>query len=193
MTTTPLETQVLGVLALCGGLLPQEQLDEMGQLVRAGEAGVALENLSTQLHEYDVAVGQGLIKEIELIGRAMGLDSKYWSRLRLNQLCQALGLQYEEQDWGIINADGRRLSEFIAYSDTNPLSETQSVELGGLILASANERLLSQEALPETFPAFLVRNGREFEVQLGYWRNLQDEAEFPLGNWLRSNFSETAT
>jgi len=81
MTTTPLESRVLAVIGMCRGLLPKEQLDEMDQLVRAGEAGIALENLSTQLHEYDVIVEKATIEEIEMLGKAMSLDAKYWSRL----------------------------------------------------------------------------------------------------------------
>ena len=81
MNLTPLETRVLGVIAMCHGLVPQEQLDEMDQLARAGEPGVALENLATQLYEYDVAVDQGTLEEIEALSKVMGLDPKYWARL----------------------------------------------------------------------------------------------------------------
>jgi hypothetical protein len=81
MVTTPLETRVLGVIAMCRGLLPQEQLDQMDQLVRAGEPGVALENLSTQLYEYDVPMEQATIEQIASLGMGMGLDPKYWRRL----------------------------------------------------------------------------------------------------------------
>jgi hypothetical protein len=82
MIPTPLDTRVLGVIAMYRGLVPQEQLDEMDQLVRAGEPGVALENLTTHLYEYDVAVEQGTFEEIESLSKAMGLDPKYWARLR---------------------------------------------------------------------------------------------------------------
>jgi hypothetical protein len=108
----------------------------------------------------------------------------------LKQICQALGLPYERQDWGIINADGQRLSEFMAYYESNPLSATQKVELGELILASANERLLSKEYLPEELLPFLTRHWPILETQLEYWQSLQDDVEFPVGNWLRTNFSE---
>jgi hypothetical protein len=108
----------------------------------------------------------------------------------LRQLCQSLGLLYEPQDWGIINADARRLSEFIAYYEANPLSETQRFELGELILASANESLLANGSLPEALLPFLARNRGDLATQLEYWRNLGDGQEFPVGNWLRSNFSE---
>jgi hypothetical protein len=81
MILTPLETRVLCVIAMCRGLVPQEQLDEMDQLARAGEPGVALENLATQLYEYDVTVEQGTLEEFETLSKVMGLDPKYWARL----------------------------------------------------------------------------------------------------------------
>jgi hypothetical protein len=97
-------------------------------------------------------------------------------------------LPYERQDWGIINADGQRLSEFMAYYESNPLSATQKVETGALILASANERLLSKESLPEALLPFLARHWRVLETQLEYWQRLQDDVDFPVGNWFRTNF-----
>lgn len=33
---------------------------------------------------------------------------------QLRSLSEILRLNYEEQDWGIINADGKRLEEFVA-------------------------------------------------------------------------------
>jgi hypothetical protein len=81
MITTPLETKVLAVLMKCRGLLPDEQIDEMLQLVRAGEGGIALENLATQLYEYEVSLEQEVVDEIASLGTMMKLDHKYWSRL----------------------------------------------------------------------------------------------------------------
>lgn len=108
----------------------------------------------------------------------------------LRQLCKSLGLSYEHQDWGIINANGSRLSEFMAYCEANPLSASQRFELSELILASANERLLSGKSLPEEFLPFLIRNRPAFEIRLGYWQNLRGESDFPIGSWLRTSFSE---
>jgi hypothetical protein len=85
MITTPFETRVLRVISMCRGLVPEEQLNDMSQLVRAGEPGVALENLATQLYEYDVTVEREIIEQIESLGTAMGLDAKYWSRLTRKQ------------------------------------------------------------------------------------------------------------
>jgi hypothetical protein len=81
MITTALETRVLAVLVMCRGQLPDEQVDDMEEDVRAGEAGIALENLATQLYEYDVPVEQQIIDEIAALGNAMKLDPKYWTRL----------------------------------------------------------------------------------------------------------------
>ena len=86
MITTPFETRVLSVIQSCHGLIPTEQLEEMSSLVRAGEPGVALENLSTQLYEYEAPVQQATIDEIEELGNAMELNPKYWARLKHGRL-----------------------------------------------------------------------------------------------------------
>jgi len=117
-------------------------------------------------------------------------QAKFTAEQELRHLCQALGLLYEPQDWGIINADERRVSEFIAFYEANPLSETQRFELGELILASANECLVGSESPPEALLPFLIRNRHALGTQLEYWLNLRDDLEFPVGNWLRRNFSE---
>lgn len=108
------------------------------------------------------------------------------ARAELRELSAQLGLQWEEQDWGIVNADPGRLSEFITFYQSTPgLSPTQRFELGGLILASANEYLVNGEKpLPESVARFLVGNCQAFKAQLEYWLTLGDTKEFPLTNWL---------
>lgn len=81
MTTTALESSVLDLITRCTDLLPDGELREMSDLVKAGEPGIALENLSTQLYEHGASVQPGIVKAIEALGRSMGLDSKYWHRL----------------------------------------------------------------------------------------------------------------
>jgi hypothetical protein len=112
-------------------------------------------------------------------------NSKF--RQELEVLSQSLGLPYEPQDWGIINANGIRLPEFIAYYETNLLSSVQKVELAELIIASANECLLGKLSLPERFPIFPNRNLNGIKNQLEYWRNLESDLEFPIASWLRAN------
>ena len=81
MTTTSLESGVLDVIARCADLLPGGELREMSDLVKAGEPGIALENLSTQLYEHGASVQPEIVRAVEVLGRSMGLDSKYWHRL----------------------------------------------------------------------------------------------------------------
>ena len=54
----------------------------MRELCRAGEAGVALENFTTQLDEYEVFISPNMLEKIEQLGYAMGLDPMYWMRRR---------------------------------------------------------------------------------------------------------------
>lgn len=109
----------------------------------------------------------------------------------LETLCRSLGLEYERQDWGIINGNGNRLGEFISYYNETPsLSPTQKFELGGLILASANERLRDTGAVGEELRPFVAVHGAEFRAQLDYWRSLEDPDEWPLGRWLRAQSSD---
>ncbi len=103
----------------------------------------------------------------------------------LKNLSCELGLAYESQDWGIINADPKRLREFIQFYKTQYfcLSATQKFDLGELIMASANEAILEELITEETFTLFLqfIRKYRkELEYHLKYWSSLEDTEEFPI-------------
>jgi hypothetical protein len=65
-----------------GSGLPEEQLADMKELVAAGEPGVAFENYCVQLYEYDISVPADVLKELEVLGRAMGMNEEHWVRLR---------------------------------------------------------------------------------------------------------------
>ncbi len=100
-------------------------------------------------------------------------------------MTKALGLPFEEQDWGIVNANGSRLEEFIKFYDTHSdYSSFQKYELCELIMASANERLI-QGSLGDEFWKFLSENSDACRAQISYWKGLSDELEFPLGEHLR--------
>jgi hypothetical protein len=75
------EKSLLDVIGSFVGQLPAEQLTDMADLVRAGERGIAFENLCTQLYEYDVLVSSEAMSTFRAIGLAMGVDSKYCDRL----------------------------------------------------------------------------------------------------------------
>ena len=81
---TPREAKILDTIARCRDLLPAEQIRDMTELVLAGEPGIALENLATQLCEYEVDVSSEIVRDIEGLGSEMGLDEKYWCRLKGN-------------------------------------------------------------------------------------------------------------
>jgi hypothetical protein len=109
----------------------------------------------------------------------------------LHVLSRALGLHFERQDWGIINADAGRTKEFIYFYEAHPdLSPTQKFELGELIIASANEILCSHGLIDEQLLHFLTKNGHSFKSHVEYWKNLKDISQFPIGEWLRKYISE---
>jgi hypothetical protein len=69
------------VIVTVGDKLPRTDVESAWGLVEAGEPGVALENLCTQLYEYDVSVPTGVLAQLRTIGEAMGLDSGLWEDL----------------------------------------------------------------------------------------------------------------
>ncbi len=104
----------------------------------------------------------------------------------LQDLSALLGLSYEPQDWGIVNADGGRLEEFIAYFEQHNLAPTQRFDLAELVLASANERLLAGGSFDVPRLVQLCHDESiAFDLHLEYWRGLGDDQDFPLGGELR--------
>ncbi len=100
-----------------------------------------------------------------------------------------LGLHFESQDWGIVNADSERLSEFIQFYESENLAPSQRFELGELILASANERLRIGVAEGDpgmaTFARFILSHWKEQEVHIAYWSGLERKEEFPAAGLLK--------
>ncbi len=82
MDLDEIEGRLITVLAAFEQKLPQEQLDDMQDLARHREPGIALENLCSQIFEYDVATPMAVHDELAVLGRAMGISSDYWMRLR---------------------------------------------------------------------------------------------------------------
>ncbi len=104
----------------------------------------------------------------------------------LETLSRALGLEYEPQDWGIVNADADRLVEFLLHFEQQALEPTQAFEMAELVLASANEALLQGKDFPmPRLVALIQRHQTAFEHHVEYWAGLEDPDEFPLGRVLR--------
>lgn len=82
MNLRQIEEQLLTVIEQCKALgVPASELDDMSALNRAGEPGVALENLCTQLLEHRAAVPAEILQSLQRLGLAMGINEKYWKRL----------------------------------------------------------------------------------------------------------------
>ncbi|MBI3893436.1 MAG: MafI family immunity protein [Candidatus Wallbacteria bacterium] len=66
-------------------VLPQgltgADIEQVEELVQAGELGVAFENLCTQLYERSVVVPTWQIEELSAIGSVMGINPDYWEIL----------------------------------------------------------------------------------------------------------------
>jgi hypothetical protein len=63
------------------GRLPKADTQNVWELIDAGEPGVALENLCTQLYEFDVPVPQAVLERITAAGEAMHLAPDLWTDL----------------------------------------------------------------------------------------------------------------
>jgi hypothetical protein len=111
---------------------------------------------------------------------------------RLILLSRELGLSFEPQDWGIVNADGSRLHEFISFFGRSPgLHPNLRFELAELILASANELLLKDaDADLSELAHFLIENFADFSHHIKYWCSLDEPAEYPIGLWIKKLLEE---
>jgi hypothetical protein len=78
-----LEQQLVGLLGRFAEALPAAELQDMKDLVSAGERGIEFENLCTQLVEYDVGVDAADLESLAEMGGKMSINPKYWERLRL--------------------------------------------------------------------------------------------------------------
>ena len=81
VSTSEMEGRLVRVFSLCDGLVERRRLEEDRSLTTAGEPGVALENLCDQLLDQDAVVPVEVVDEIAALGRAMGLNERYWLRL----------------------------------------------------------------------------------------------------------------
>jgi hypothetical protein len=61
--------------------LRSEDVENVEDLIRAGEWTVAFENLCTQLYEYDVAIPPATLVKISELGRDVGASPRYWQML----------------------------------------------------------------------------------------------------------------
>lgn len=103
----------------------------------------------------------------------------------VKQISVDLGLNYEEQDWGIINSDPQRVKEFIEYFlSESDLSFEDKYQVLELIIASFNDAIINSLVdtdLDGLFSSFISNIDLSHPV-LVYWKSVQDE-EFPVAKY----------
>lgn len=80
-----IEERIIRVADALAESLPASDIDMAKSLALVNECGVALENLTTQIYEYDIEVAPGLYDEIEQLGSALGLDEDNWTVLKVSR------------------------------------------------------------------------------------------------------------
>jgi len=81
MDLDEIETQLAAAIKESKAWIPPDQIGDMLELVRAGEPGIALENLCTQLFEFDAVIPLDLRERLGRLGKEMGIANEYWRRL----------------------------------------------------------------------------------------------------------------
>lgn len=111
----------------------------------------------------------------------------------LKQLSEELNLEFEAQDWGIINSDPERVVEFIDfYVSKSEIYPDCKYELIELVIASYNDALVENsatDALDVKFVDFLrlIKNEIYSQSIVSYWMKLDSE-EFPVSRILCIQF-----
>ena len=80
-TLPQIESRVAALLERASSFFPTNEVNDIVDLIRHGEPGVALENFCEQLYEREVRVPSAILTEIAVLGEAMGMKSRYWEML----------------------------------------------------------------------------------------------------------------
>ncbi len=95
------------------------------------------------------------------------------------KLSSDLSLERHSQDWGICNADTKRIDEFLSYYETNQkIHDWEPEALAELIYQSAEEALeenSQDEELKEKIRKFTKEHSQEFPMTFDYWKGLEPE------------------
>ena len=114
-------------------------------------------------------------------------------RESLEKVSSELRLVLYEQDWGIANADYKRIPEFIQYFNRKEtqLNEYFVCELTELVIASFNDFLVEghkDTELIQQFNRFVdyLMNNEKCRKTVSYWKRISQNnlEEFPVGDWL---------
>lgn len=78
-------TRRLHLVMDAANALPLHDVEQVEGLIQVGERAVALENLCTQLYEYDVRLPSHLRDMLVSIGEQLGVAPRYWERLNFSE------------------------------------------------------------------------------------------------------------
>lgn len=116
--------------------------------------------------------------------------------MTFDEVCNQLELK-NTPDWGIINSDSSRVSEFIKFVLGNDMLHSSiQFEFIELIMASMNDAIIENIADCELYADFhnyvdrISKNGK-FYPQIQYWISIKSEDEYPVGLLLEEYLGES--
>jgi hypothetical protein len=118
--------------------------------------------------------------------------------LNQSKVCEMLRIPCGSQDWGIINSDHTRLSEFINFyiNNADNLDIPVKMDLVDLIFESYNDFLLitgNNETIQSMFEHLvnILKKEPHLSSKLNYWKNLNIENDFPMVKFLKPLLTNT--
>lgn len=105
--------------------------------------------------------------------------------MSFEEVCKELNLE-NTPDWGIINSDSSRVSEFIRFVLRNNLHSSIQFEFVELIIASMNDAIIENVTDCELYADFrkyihLISENEKFYPRIQYWISIKSEDEYPVG------------
>ena len=81
MSMSDAQQKLLQVLPELKGRLRDQDYENATEEIEAGEEGVALETICTQLYEYDIRIPRSTYLKLQAIGEGMGMPANVWQIL----------------------------------------------------------------------------------------------------------------
>lgn len=95
------------------------------------------------------------------------------ARQQLDELQAVFGFDYDDQDWGIVNADATRVAEFAKFFETRydeNWSEWTVAEFVDLVLESASDAVRADANFPvQCLDRFLAMAAPRAADRIAYW------------------------
>lgn len=120
--------------------------------------------------------------------------------MTFDEVCNKLELD-NTPDWGIINSNSTRVSEFINFIMVNDMLDSSiKFEFVELIVASMNDAIIENKANCEVYANFHnyvnhISKIEKFNPQIQYWISIKSDDEYPVGllieKYLKENSQDT--